>query len=86
MSGWGRGYPPLCVYQGRLVWGFVGVGVCKGLLLRCWLQVRWASWTLFQSSGSPPLETGIISSTSGAHGWVWWSVLSTGWPHRAQVS
>lgn len=53
-------------------------GVCGSRFPRFWLQRRWASRQFFRSNGDPPLDTGMISSTSGLPGWPWVSVLSTG--------
>lgn len=55
-------------------------------LLFIWLQQRCVSCTLFQASGSPPRETGMISSTSALIGCGVSNVLSTGLPQMAHVS
>ena len=34
-----------------------------------WLQQRWAARTLAGSMALPPLEMGVISSSSSAYGW-----------------
>ena len=55
-------------------------------LLLCLLQCLWARRMLSQLYGLPPLLTGIISSSSGACGWVVpRSVGSMGFPQRWHV-
>lgn len=51
-------------------------------LLHAW----WASARLFGSSSAPPFESGSMWSTVGACGCPGGSVLSTGRPHRWQMS
>lgn len=72
-EGTGRGIPPGVCYHARLVGSDPGGGP-DGLRLfdpspLPWLHMRWAGCVLAKSSGSPPLDTGTISSTSKLMGW-----------------
>jgi hypothetical protein len=71
-----------------------GCGLCSSwacayaslLLLLSRLQRRCVSLTLFHASGSPPRDTGMISSTSALNGCGVRNDLSTGCPQIAHVS
>ena len=71
-----------------------GCGVCSSrarayaslLLLLIRLQRRCVSRTLSHANGSPPRDTGMISSTSALNGCGVRRLLSTGFPQIAHVS
>lgn len=82
-------YHLFAVHHSRLVGSPLGL-CCTGA--RClpfplrWLQMRCTSWQLRMSSGSPPRDTGTISSTSALMGCGVRRLLSIGLPHSAHTS
>src|SRR5699024_300321 len=91
---WGWGNPPWGHHQRRSVClVFVGSACCcmsvcqvlRSMLERRMLQALCARRQFDRRWGLPPLEMGMISSTSGLPGCGVGSVWSTGSPHRWQL-